>query len=103
MVQCEPWLCAARRSTVGTQVIVKLGPDTAAAGVPARRALDACAAELGVSLTPLHPSTSDLDLATYFVADVEGSVLDRTLDRLRRCAGVEGAYAKPRGEPPERM
>lgn len=85
------------------QVIVKLGPETAAAGRKARRALEACAAELGVALAPLHPSTSDRELAAYFAADVDASVLDRTLDGLRACAGVEGAYAKPRGEPPERM
>jgi hypothetical protein len=52
---------------MGIQVIVQLGPETAAAGVAARRALDACAAELGVSLTALHPSTADRDLAAYFV------------------------------------
>lgn len=68
-----------------------------------RRSLNACVAEAGVSLAPLHPATTDLDLASYFVTSVEDSALDDVIARLRRCPGVEGAYAKPVGQPPGRM
>ena len=55
------------------------------------------------TLTPLHPSSTDPELASYLVGYVETAALEGVLERLRRCDGVEGAYAKPRGEPPERM
>jgi hypothetical protein len=94
---------------VAIEVIVKLAPAMTQVSSPARRSLDSCIAELGVSLTPLYgpppdqPAAPDQDLATYFVAHIESSRVDDVIDRLMRCEGVEGAYAKARGEPPERM
>jgi hypothetical protein len=94
---------------VAIEVIVKLAPAMTQASSPARRSLDSCISELGVSLTPLYapgpddPPSDDQDLATYFVVHIESSRADDVIDRLLRCEGVEGAYAKARGEPPERM
>jgi len=92
-----------RGTVVPIEVIVKLAPAAAVSGSPARRAVDACVADLDVALAPLHPSTTDRELATFLVAQVEPGTLDAALSRLRRCAGVEGAYPKPPGEPPGRM
>jgi hypothetical protein len=50
----------------------------------------------------MHPLTSDPELATYFVAHVDPEGLDGVIETLAGCDGVEGAYPKPRGEPPER-
>jgi hypothetical protein len=88
---------------VSIELIVKLAANAARANSPARRSIDACASALGVSLAPLHPSTSDRELATYFVARVDRDALDAVVARLLGCEGIEGAYAKPPGEPPERM
>ena len=84
-----------------TEVIVKLTP-AAASAEPARRSVDACAANLGVKLTRLHPSTADSELSTYFATQVDAAAVDRVVERLLACEGVEGAYRKPRGEPPRR-
>ncbi len=80
-------------------VIVKL----ASLDLSARRAADACIADLGIALTPLHPSTSDAELASYLVTQIDSASQDEVIERLRRCPGVEGAYVKPQGEPPGRM
>jgi hypothetical protein len=90
-----------RDPPVPIEVIVKLL--ATAANEPDRRALDDCAGALRISIAPLHPGTTDRDLASYFVTFVEAPALDDVLARLRRCPGVDGAYAKPAGEPPERM
>ena len=84
-----------------TEVIVKLTA-AAASSEPARQPVDACAAKLGVKLTRLHPSTTDPELSTYFAAHVDAAAVDRVVERLLTCEGVEGAYRKPRGEPPRR-
>lgn len=84
------------------EVIVKLTRDAAAPDSPKRKELQARADELGVLLAPLHPSTSDADLAAYAVARVDPSAADGIAEQLRRCDGVEGAYAKAPGAPPGR-
>jgi hypothetical protein len=84
---------------VKTDVIVKLS----SLDRSTRRAADACVADLGIALAPLHPSTTDTDLASYLVTQVDPASQDDVIERLRRCPGVEGAYAKPQGEPPGRM
>jgi hypothetical protein len=84
------------------ELIVKLSPEAAAAESPEYKRLHAHAAQLGVALAPLHPATSDPDLATYAVAHVDAAAANAVIEQLRRCAGVEGAYAKPPGAPPER-
>lgn len=90
-----------RNHVVPIEVIVKLV--ATAASAPDRRALDDCARALDIAITPLHPGTTDRDLASYFVTSVEAPALDDVLARLRRCPGVDGAYTKPAGAPPERM
>ena len=95
-------ILSSQERPVPTEVIVKLTPAATALGAEARRSLDQCVRDFGISITPLHPGTFDPDLATYFVATVAMDSLDDVLERLRRCPGVEGAYAKPAGEPPER-
>jgi hypothetical protein len=84
------------------ELIVKLSPEAAAAESPEHKELQAQADRLGVALTPLHPATSDPDLATYAVARVDPAEANVVAEQLRRCAGVEAAYAKARGAPPER-
>jgi hypothetical protein len=87
---------------VRTELIVKLDAATAD-NVAARRSVDACMAGFGLTLVPLHPSSSDVELGTYFVADVDAEAVDDLVSRLLRCKGIEGAYPKSPGEPPERM
>jgi hypothetical protein len=63
--------------------------------------LSAALAELGVQLEPLHPGSSDPELASQFyvsVADEEDG--ERVATRLRSVPGVEAAYLKPPDEPP---
>jgi len=59
------------------------------------------AAELGVSLRPMHPGATDRTLASYFVADVPDMATgERIASRLRRSRGVQAAYVKPDDELP---
>jgi hypothetical protein len=88
---------------VSIDVIVKLAQSARASDSSARRAIDACVADFGVTVEPLHPSTDDPELGSYLIAHVNADALDEVVARLRRCADVEGAYAKPPGEPPGRM
>jgi hypothetical protein len=85
---------------MSTDVVVKL--DAAATGERRERALAACARELGVTLTALHENTTDRELASYFIATFAAASDDAMLARLRRCPGVDAAYAKPQGVPPGR-
>lgn len=80
------------------EVIVKLAE--AGADATARRTLELCAREAGVTIAPLHPATSDPDLASYYVARVEPQAVDVVLARFLACAGVDAAYLKPAAEPP---
>jgi hypothetical protein len=82
-------------------VIVKLAPASPDAALSS---LEACARAAGVELAPLHGGTSDPELASYYVASVAPHTADALAARLRACPGVEAAYAKPAGAPPdERM
>jgi hypothetical protein len=83
------------------ELILKLAPAATIAASPAHSSVRACVADLGISVSPLHPSTSDPELASYLVAHVDPAAVDRVIERLVACDGVEGAYAKPAGEPPE--
>jgi hypothetical protein len=60
----------------------------------------ACLARLGVALEPLHPSSSDPELATYAVTHVDEADAQTVISQLNDCDGIEGAYVKPRGAPP---
>ncbi len=82
------------------EVIAKLTPEVAESGTQ-HRLLKSEAAQRGVSLQPLHPGTSDPDLATYYIARGDSAGLQDVIDQLLGLEGVEGAYKKPRGEPPE--
>ena len=82
-------------TTQDIEVIVKLKHQEA------RAAVESCANRIGVSLQALHPSTSDSELSTYFHTHVTPAALELTLERLRECDGVDGAYAKPRGDVPQ--
>ena len=86
----------------GIEVIVKLTPEAAAPESPEHEAVRARVAELGIPLAPLHPSTSDPDLAAYAVARVDPAAANAVVEQLLGCDGVEGAYAKAPGTPPER-
>jgi hypothetical protein len=82
------------------EVIVKLAwPADAGESSVAERSVYACAGELGITLEPLYGSTrSELD--GYLVGRVDPAAADTAVERLLACPGVEGAYVKPRGEPP---
>ena len=83
------------------EVVIKLAPAAIVKDSREYRAIQDCLAKLGVTLRRLHPSTSDPNLATYAVTHVDPGGVERLVQQLNRCDGVEGAYAKPRGEPPE--
>ena len=55
---------------------------------------------LGVGLERLHPESTDPELATYAVTHVDEADAESILQQLTQWQEVEGAYAKPRGEPP---
>lgn len=82
-------------------VIAKLTPEAAASGSVEHRLVQSRAAGIGASLEPLHPATSDRELATYFLVRVDPASRLSVVEQLLSLDGVEGAYVKPRGEPPE--
>jgi len=84
------------------EVVVKVAPEAAQLGAPKHRRVRDFAADLGVSLEPLFPETSDLELAAYFVAHVEPAAVKGVMQQLLGCDGVEEAYVKPKGVAPER-
>ena len=82
-------------------VIAKLTPEAAASGSIEHRLVQSQAADLGAALEPLHPTTSDPALATYFLVRVDAASRHSVVEQLLDLDGVEGAYAKPRGQPSE--
>ena len=88
----------ARSDTV--EVVVKLAPEAMLADSQARLSVQACIGRLGISMEPLHGSTSDPELGPYFVAHVDQTAVEGVLAELLACEGVDAAYAKPPGEPP---
>jgi hypothetical protein len=59
------------------------------------------AARYGAELRPIHPHTSDPDLARFFVVEVaEVVATDQVVDDLMACDAIESATAKPPDEPP---
>jgi hypothetical protein len=87
-------------ATEQVEVIVKLAPAGVERGTAEHRAVQECATRLGISLELLHPGTSDPNLATFAVAHVRPDDAQTVVRQLMQCDGVEGAYAKPPGEPP---
>jgi hypothetical protein len=61
---------------------------------------DEIGARAGVSLAPLHPGTSDPELAMYFVAQAAAHTGEDVAERLMRVDGVDSAYIKPSAAPP---
>jgi hypothetical protein len=86
--------------TEQVEVIVKLAPAGALRESSEHRAVQECATRLGIALELLHPGTSDPNLATFAVAHVSPEHAQTVVRKLMECDGVEGAYAKPPGEPP---
>lgn len=84
------------------EVIVKLTPEAAAPNTKAHRDVQDYAARIGISLEPLHPSTCDPELTTYFIAHVDAAGLGSIVEQLLAFEGVDGAYPKGRGEAPGR-
>lgn len=82
------------------ELIIKLAPEAAATGSPGHLAVQACVTRAGVSIKPLHQSTSESELATYFIAHVDPAKFKNIVEQLLACEGIDSAYAKPRGEPP---
>jgi hypothetical protein len=76
------------------EIIVQLSPETSVAAV------DQVAADIGATLQPLHPATSDAGLAQYAVVRVPRSQVDPVLAALRSSPDVDAAYVKPAGEAP---
>jgi hypothetical protein len=76
------------------EIIVQLSPETSVAAV------DQVAADIGATLQPLQPTTSDAGLAQYAVVRVPPSQVDPVLAALRSSPDVDAAYVKPAGETP---
>ena len=75
---------------MGVEITTKLAP-----GSPASE-LGKLVASSGASLRPLHPGTSDPELATYYIVHVpDPAAAPRVLDKLRGHAAVTAAYIKP--------
>lgn len=106
--KADPAKCIAERWFMSggqpnkTEIIVKLSPGAVSSETPAYAEVKACASQAGVTLEPLHPAVSDAELASYFRTETTSAAASGLIEKLLRCPGVEGAYAKPRGEPPER-
>jgi hypothetical protein len=66
----------------------------------ASEVLQAGGRRIGVSLRSLDPSGTDSVLSTYFTGLVACGDVDRVLEHLRQCEGVDAAYAKPNAEAP---
>jgi len=81
------------------ELVVKVTP-AMTPGTETQKAMQKCAADLGIALKPLSPDRSDSELATYHTALVPAGEAQTALERLRKCEGVEAAYTKSRGEPP---
>jgi hypothetical protein len=75
---------------MGVEITTKLAP-----GSPAS-ALRGLVSKSGASLRPLHPGSSDPELATYYIVHVPNPAdASRVLEQLRGHAAVTAAYIKP--------
>lgn len=91
---------AGKSDETSVEVIVKVLPNLASTN-DARESLRACTQTMGIALSPIDADTSSgSELAKFYVARVASDDASRIVARLRECAGVEAAYTKPRGEPP---
>jgi hypothetical protein len=83
------------------ELIVKLTAAAAAPDTTEHHSLQGRLTSLGLELTPLHPLTSDPELASYTVARVDPADAATVIEQLSGVDGVDGVYTKPRGEPPQ--
>jgi len=89
-----------RNPNATVEIIVRLSAEASdPAGAPTAGVLRT-AADVGATLKPLHPGTSDPDLVRYAAVRVPRSQADRVLARLMSSSGVDAAYIKPTGEAP---
>jgi hypothetical protein len=85
------------------QIVVQARPHAERAGErgPASDELTRSAARLSIELRPIHPGTTDPDLARYFTAEVpDRTTVDRVIAQLLQSEAVEAAYIKPPDELP---
>ena len=83
------------------QITVQLAP-TAAKRARARgtRSAGAVLSWLKHPLQPVHPTTRDANLATFFTVEVDDpEEASHLVERLLKDPSVEAAYIKPRDEP----
>lgn len=91
---------------MGVRIIVQVRPELTAglhgpAAAPGTRALVRAAESFGAPLRPLHPATSDPELAAWFTLEVpDEAAAERAVEELRAVGGVTAAYVKPAAEPP---
>ncbi len=85
-----------------TNITLQVRPDVSRAlqqrGPPSAESeeLLKTAANLGVSLEPIHPGAEDPLLISYFTVKVtDPDSVELVVDRLRQCRAVEAAYVKP--------
>ena len=70
-------------------------PETASSSDLVKRAQD-----LGLSLQPVHPNTSDPTLQPYFQVQVDNpELVDHVLSELGSADAVEAAFKHPPGSP----
>ena len=84
------------------EVIVKLAmPADPGESSVAERSVYACAGELGPhARSRCIGSSRRSELDGFLVGHVDPGSAHGVVERLLACPGVEGAYVKPRGEPP---
>lgn len=59
------------------------------------------ARQMGLTLAPQHPGSTDPVLRTYFVVEApDAAAAELAARSLRACLGVEAAYSKPPDELP---
>ena len=83
------------------ELVVKLST-TLASNATTKQQLRVSAAELGIELQQLDPSSTNSELASYHTAFVPAETAEHAVDRLRGCPGIEAVYIKPQGEPPNK-
>jgi hypothetical protein len=78
------------------EIVVRLSGRAAADDVAVRRTVEDQAL---VEPAPLHPGTSDSELARFAITRVAQSAAETVVDRLVRCVEVDAAYTKPESSP----
>ena len=82
------------------EIIVQLSAEASDPAGATAAGVYRTATDAGATLKPLHPGTSDPELARYAAVRVPPNQADRVLARLMSSSGVDAAYIKPTGEAP---